>query len=39
VKMLRNDERDAEGIAEVSPPTMRFVDLKSEELLNIPIAA
>ena len=36
VKAHKNDDRDAEGIAEAaSRPTMRFVDLKSEEQLDI----
>lgn len=36
VKAQKNDDRDAEGIAEAaSRPTMRFVDLKSEEQLDI----
>lgn len=36
VKAQKNDDRDAEGIAEAaSRPTMRFVDLKTEEQLDI----
>ncbi len=36
VKAQKNDDRDAEEIAEAaSRPTMRFVDLKSEEQLDI----
>ncbi|UXT50572.1 IS110 family transposase [Agrobacterium tumefaciens] len=36
IKAQKNDDRDAEGIAEAaSRPTMRFVDLKSEEQLDI----
>ncbi|NTJ66546.1 IS110 family transposase [Agrobacterium rhizogenes] len=36
VKAQKNDDRDAEGIAEAaSRPTMRFVDLKSEERLDV----
>jgi transposase len=36
VKAHKNDDRDAEGIAEAaSRPTMRFVDLKSDEQLDI----
>ena len=36
VKAHKNDDRDAEGIAEAaSRPTMRFVDLKSQEQLDI----
>ena len=36
VKAQKNDDRDAEGIAEAaSRPTMRFVDLKSQEQLDI----
>jgi transposase len=36
VKAQKNDNRDAEGIAEAaSRPTMRFVDLKSQEQLDI----
>ncbi|MBV9654654.1 MAG: IS110 family transposase [Acetobacteraceae bacterium] len=36
VKAQKNDDRDAEGIAEAaSRPTMRFVDLKSEAQLDI----
>lgn len=36
VKAQKNDDRDAEGIAEAaSRPTMRFVELKSQEQLNI----
>jgi transposase len=36
VKAQKNDDRDAEGIAEAaSRPTTRFVDLKSEEQLDI----
>jgi len=36
VKVQKNDDRDAEGIAEAaSRPTMRFVELKSEEQLDI----
>src|SRR3954467_5536995 len=35
VKAQKNDERDAEAIAEAATrPTMRFVDLKSEEQLD-----
>ena len=40
VKAQKNDERDAEGIAEAATrPTMRFVELKSEEQLDMQIAA
>jgi transposase len=36
VKAQKNDDRDAEGIAEAaSRPTMRFVELKTEEQLDI----
>ena len=36
VKAQKNDERDAEAIAEAATrPTMRFVELKSEEQLDI----
>lgn len=36
VKAQRNDDRDAEGIAEAaSRPTMRFVELKSQEQFDI----
>jgi transposase len=36
VKAQKNDDRDAEGIAEAaSRPTMRFVELKSREQLDI----
>src|ERR1700761_7549373 len=36
VKAQKNDDRDAEGIAEAaSRPTMRFVDLKSQEQLDM----
>ncbi len=36
VKAQKNDDRDAEGIAEAaSRPTMRFVSLKSQEQLDI----
>lgn len=36
VKAQKNDDRDAEGIGEAaSRPTMRFVDLKSQEQLDI----
>ena len=36
VKAQKNDDRDAEGIAEAaSRPTMRFIDLKSQEQLDI----
>jgi transposase len=36
VKAQKNDERDAEGIAEAATrPTMRFVELKSQEQLDI----
>lgn len=36
VKAQKNDDRDAEAIAEAaSRPTMRFVDLKSEEQLDL----
>lgn len=36
VKAQKNDDKDAEGIAEAaSRPTMRFVDLKSEEQLDL----
>nr|WP_244484192.1 transposase [Rhizobium sp. Leaf453] len=36
IKAEMNDDRDAEGIAEAaSRPTMRFVDLRSEEQLDI----
>jgi len=36
VKAQKNDDRDAEAIAEAAPrPTMRFVELKSEEQLDM----
>jgi transposase len=36
VKAQKNDDRDAEGIAEAATrPTMRFVDLKSQEQLDM----
>ena len=36
VKAQKNDDRDAEAIAEVATrPTMRFVELKSEEQLDV----
>lgn len=36
VKAQKNDDRDAEGIAEAaSRPTMRFVDLKNQDQLDI----
>jgi transposase len=36
VKAQKNDDRDAEGIAEAaSRPTMRFVELKAQEQLDI----
>jgi transposase len=36
VKAQKNDDRDAEGIAEaVTRPTMRFVELKSQEQLDM----
>jgi transposase len=36
VKAQKNDDRDAEGIAEAaSRPTMRFVELKSQEQLDL----
>jgi transposase len=36
VKAQKNDERDAEGIAEAATrPTMRFVELKSQEQLDM----
>lgn len=36
IKAQKNDDRDAEGIAEAaSRPTMRFVELKSQEQLDI----
>ena len=36
VKAQKNDERDAEAIAEAATrPTMRFVELKSEEQLDL----
>ena len=36
VKAQKNDDRDAEAIAEAATrPTMRFVELKSEEQLDI----
>jgi transposase len=36
VKAQKNDDRDAEGIAEAATrPTMRFVDLKSQDQLDI----
>ena len=36
VKAQKNDDRDAEGIAEAaSRPTMRFVELKSQEQLDM----
>lgn len=38
VKAQNNDDRDAEGIAEAaSRPTMRFVELKTQEQLDIQI--
>ncbi|WP_108500926.1 IS110 family transposase [Paracoccus indicus] len=37
VKAQKNDDRDAEAIAEAATrPTMRFVELKSEEQLDVP---
>jgi transposase len=36
VKAQKNDDRDAEGIAEAATrPTMRFVDLKSQDQLDM----
>jgi transposase len=36
VKAQKNDDRDAEAIAEAATrPTMRFVELKSQEQLDI----
>lgn len=36
IKAQKNDDRDAEGIAEAaSRPTMRFMELKSQEQLDI----
>ncbi len=36
VKAQKNDDSDAEGIAEAaSRPTMRFIDMKNQEQLNI----
>ena len=36
VKAQKNDDRDAEAIAEAATrPTMRFVELKSEEQLDV----
>ncbi len=36
VKAQKNDDRDAEAIAEAATrPTMRFVELKSEEQLDM----
>jgi len=36
IKAQKNDDRDAEGIAEAATrPTMRFVDLKSQEQLDL----
>src|ERR1700731_813799 len=36
VKAQKNDDRDAEGVAEAATrPTMRFVELKSEEQLDM----
>jgi transposase len=36
IKAQKNDDRDAEGIAEAATrPTMRFVDLKSQEQLDM----
>jgi len=36
IKAQKNDDRDAEGIAEAaSRPTMRFVELKSQEQLDV----
>jgi hypothetical protein len=36
VKAQKNDDRDAEAIAEASTrPTMRFVELKSQEQLDM----
>ena len=36
VKAQKNDDRDAEGIAEAATrPTMRFVELKSQEQLDM----
>src|SRR6478752_6200989 len=36
VKAHKNDDRDAEGIAEAaSRPTMRFVDIKTQEQLDV----
>ena len=40
IKAQKNDDRDAEGIAEAaSRPTMRFVELKNQEQLDIQNAA
>src|SRR5205814_5877751 len=40
VKAQKNDERDAEAIAEAATrPTMRFVDLKSEDQLHADLAS
>jgi transposase len=40
VKAHKNDDRDAEAIAEAATrPTMRFVDLKSEEQLDMQTTA
>jgi transposase len=37
VKAQKNDDRDAEGIAEAATrPTMRFVELKSQDQLDMP---
>jgi len=39
VKAQKNDDRDAEGIAEAARrPTMRFVELKTQDQLDIPDA-
>ena len=36
IKAQKNDDRDAEGIAEaVTRPTMRFVELKSQDQLDM----
>jgi transposase len=36
VKAQKNDDRDAEGVAEAATrPTMRFVELKSQEQLDM----
>ena len=36
VKAQKNDDRDAEGIAEAATrPTMRFVELKSQDQLDM----